>query len=995
MGSKGILKIILGALIVSFFLSGIVFAGTTGKIAGYIKDAKTGDPLPGVNVIIEGTLMGASSDPNGYYVILNVPVGVYTLRAKMIGYKEVVVENVKVTVDLTTWQDFELEPTVIVGEVVTVTAERPLVERDVTMSRTLYEKSRIENLPATSVSRVMELTSGYVRGSFRGGRINTGEVVMYVDGISLHNPIGWGRVSGRTAEGSQELATRLSPLAIEEMEVITGGFNAEYGNAQSAVVNLLTKEGGKRHTGEIRYTMDLAALPDLPIIGKKPGECWPTAPRKYYRWIEDDPLYKNVVQGWYKDKYLEWTLGGPEPITTYLLKDLIPGDLTYHIAGDYRHITIARFTPDRSIPPTKFNHNNNAHFLTSKPDQFTYTVNGKLTYKPSAALKFTLSGLRSERVDLPYTTDPIVTSGEELMGCAFNEMTGEIDTSIVIVDSLVVKYPDFATAPRIPVVAYDKSKNFLTREFWSNYIGLSITHTLSARTFYDVALSFFETCMNEYMRDPVTGEILDYWDNDWRGFDAQRFLQNRLPITGIVNASVMHVYRGREAVRQKTYTLRSNITSQVTDKHQLKAGIEARLYNLYLIDRGVASGGNDYNDKYHRKPWYLAAYVQDKMELLGMVVNIGYRVDVISPEAEYPADYLDPIGELLPDGTHKIKNPKKTKPRAMFSPRLGVSFPITAIDAIHFTYGHYYQFPPFDRYYTNVNYDLRGAFHYIGNPNIKPEKTVSYEFGWEHQIIENLGFDITGFYKDVYDLIDTQKIIDNQGRNMYYYHNYDYSNVKGVEVTLTKRYSHNFSGQISYTLQWAMSRTNSLTQSFSDLYHSRAPRTKFYRSNFDQRHTINVNFDYRVPDGWGPTVLGVKPFDDWGLNILFRCGSGNPFSSPAHTPVPPVNDDNWPWWFQTDLRFNKDFKIFDWAKLSFFTQISNVFNDTRIWSAANIEWYQLTRDGKAWYWTAPRNMGGEYKKWDKGPDVEGTRYPNPRYKGSARRIWIGLGIKFL
>jgi len=981
-------------LVVALAVPVMVFAGTTGKIAGYVKDAKTGEPLPAVNIIIEGTTMGASTDANGYYVILNVPVGTYTLRASMIGYKEVRLENVKVSVDLTSYHDFSLEPTVIAGETVTITAVRPLVEKDVTMSRTVFEKDNVENLPQiTHVNDAVRLTAGYVRGSFRGGRIDTGEELYLVDGVQLRNPIGrknWGQISG---EGSIALATRLSPLAIEQMEVIRGGFNAEYGNVQSAVVNIVTKEGGKRHTGEIRFFFD------PPAVFGKTGEFRLTAPRKYYRFVESDPFYRNMVQGWFRNRYLQWSLGGPEPITTYLLKDIIPGELTYHISGDYQHLTLARFTPDRTIPADKFDPNNNAHFVTSKPDQFAYSVNAKLTYRPSAKFKITLMGLKSRRVDLPYY-GLVVSSGDEILSVGFNEQTGDIDTAIVTVDKMLLmgwdpNMPEDERARyEVPVKAYDKSRNFWHNYFWQNHLALSITHTLSAKTFYNLVFNYFETNMDRLTRDPATGKVLEYYDDQPWGFDALRFRQNYLRLVhNVAYASVNHITRGIHRPRQKYFEIKGDITSQVTDKHQIKAGFDVFLYDLKQWRYTVASGGNDYNDDYHRKPWDLGVYVQDKMETAGMVLNIGYRMDVRSPEAEYPKDYLDPVVDPSRSPS-QIKNPVRTKPDIVFSPRLGISYPITDVDMMHFSYGHFYQYAPYDRYFANTHYDLRGAFNYIGNPNLKPEKTVSYEFGVEHAFTNDLGLDITAFYKDVTDLIDVQEIIDANGIHYYYYKNFDYSNIRGFEFTLTKRYSHNFSGQITYTLQWAYSRTNHVYQSFIDLYDTVAPRAKFFRSNFDQRHTINVNFDYRVPEGWGPTVFGMKPFGDWGLNVLFRAGSGNPFSSPRRTFYPPINDDEYPWWWQTDIRFNKDIKITNWAKLSFFVNVLNLFNDTRIWSVANIEWYQMTRDGIAYAYRGPRAEGYQPERITEA-DPEGYLWPQPDRKGYARRIQFGISLKIL
>ena len=126
--------LLISSLIISFvILPVLLFAGTTGKIAGNVKDIETGEPLPGCNVQIVNTNMGAATDGNGEYFIINVPPGQYTVRTSMIGYKTVNTTNVQVMVDLTTRLNFSMEQTVLdIGEEITVVAERPLVQKDIT-----------------------------------------------------------------------------------------------------------------------------------------------------------------------------------------------------------------------------------------------------------------------------------------------------------------------------------------------------------------------------------------------------------------------------------------------------------------------------------------------------------------------------------------------------------------------------------------------------------------------------------------------------------------------------------------------------------------------------------------------------------------------------------------------------------------------------------------------------------------------------------------------
>lgn len=221
----------------------MVLAGTTGKIAGRITDAKTGDPLIGTNVVVEGTTLGAAADVEGYYVILNVPPGKYTVIFSSVGYTKRTVEGVTVSVDLTTRIDAQLEPTVVeLGKEVVVTAEVPIVRKDLTSSEARVDAGQIKTLPVQEMNEVLALQAGVTvdRGGgihIRGGR--TSEVAYWVDGISVTDAY----------DGRQ--AVQIDNTSIQELQVISGTFNAEYGQAMSGIINTVTKDGGDSFRGGI------------------------------------------------------------------------------------------------------------------------------------------------------------------------------------------------------------------------------------------------------------------------------------------------------------------------------------------------------------------------------------------------------------------------------------------------------------------------------------------------------------------------------------------------------------------------------------------------------------------------------------------------------------------------------------------------------------------------------------------------------------------------
>ena len=227
-------------------IAGSVFAGTTGKIVGTVSQQRDGEPLVGVNVAILGLGMGAATDADGYFFITNVPPGSYTLQISYIGYQTVEYRNVNVSVDQTTEVRVPMqETTVQLENAITVVAERPLIQKDITSKRSVIDGSQIaDKLPVSTLNEVLAIQSGVTRDEdggihIRGGRL--GEVTYLVDGTYVRNPF------------DNSLGGNVDVEAIQEMEVISGTFNAEYGNALSGVVNIVTKEGSPEYKFKLQY----------------------------------------------------------------------------------------------------------------------------------------------------------------------------------------------------------------------------------------------------------------------------------------------------------------------------------------------------------------------------------------------------------------------------------------------------------------------------------------------------------------------------------------------------------------------------------------------------------------------------------------------------------------------------------------------------------------------------------------------------------------------
>ncbi|NWF89585.1 MAG: TonB-dependent receptor [Ignavibacteriaceae bacterium] len=218
-----------------------VFAGVTGKLVGKVTDIRSGEALIGANILIEGTNLGGATDIDGKFIILNIPPGTYQVKVSFIGYESIIISQVKIVVDQTTSLPVQLRQGSVEVQEIIITASTPLIQRDLTSSVSVLTREEIEALPVANFTELLSLQAGVIgSGSdlhIRGGRSN--EVAYLVDGMYVQDPLLGG------------LATQLNNDAIQEMSLLSGTFNAEYGNALSGVVNIVTRDGGEKLAGKL------------------------------------------------------------------------------------------------------------------------------------------------------------------------------------------------------------------------------------------------------------------------------------------------------------------------------------------------------------------------------------------------------------------------------------------------------------------------------------------------------------------------------------------------------------------------------------------------------------------------------------------------------------------------------------------------------------------------------------------------------------------------
>ncbi|MCK6619936.1 MAG: carboxypeptidase-like regulatory domain-containing protein [Calditrichaceae bacterium] len=859
-------------LLLCLILSLQVFGGTTGKIVGIVKDKTSGEGLIGVNILLEGTTLGATTDLDGSYLILNVPPGVYTLAFQYIGYRELQKANVQVSVDFTTTINVELEEaTVELGETIQVVAEREVIRRDLTSSQAELTAEDIAVIPSQTFEDLLQLQAGIVRndqGGFniRGGR--SSEIAFWVDGVSVTDVF----------DGSN--GVEIENNAIQSLQVISGTFNAEYGQAMSGIINIVTKEGGDKYSGQVSAYMGRYFSDDS------------------YNSVESfDPnntsdVYLNLDDISATNIYnIQASLDGPVPFTRgkgnffvnfrrWYDDGWLYGQRVYRADGDTIRLSNGRIvgTPgDGGIVPMNFNS--------------WYTGQANLTYRLTNLIKL-----------------GVKLNGEDL---EFREY-----------DHYYKLNPD----------------GDLTKFQQGYNTTFTFDHTLNATTFYNVKFSYFEKDFNQYVYE--NPEDPRYVDNTKFAVPAFNFGTGGQKNQHFNRNTISRIYK-------------FDLTSQVTKKHLMKAGIETRFHTIYFQDYNVIDanqsdslftpimpGPGDPNfSQYSFNPIEFSAYVQDKMEYNDFIVNLGLRMDYFDSKGRILRDPKDPNinSPILPENQQLSLEEREQiwydEPSAklQFSPRVGVAYPISTRGQIHFSYGHFLQIPEFRLLYENSDFRVtreNGIDNKIGNSDLDAQRTVMYEIGLQQELTNDIGFDVTGFYRDIRDWVGTSPLQETYAVDIKYsqYENRDYANVRGITFALRKRFSSHYSANIDYTFQVAEGNASNPDDAYNDIQNNKEPRKSIVPLDWDRKHVLTGNF-YLGFGSFGASILGRF---EGGLPYTPNPVQGSRVGSSISTDLQ-ENSGRRPNLVTFDLQLFKDFNLRTGGQTlrwSLFAKIFNLF-DTR------------------------------------------------------------------
>jgi hypothetical protein len=906
-------------LFLLLFAMSLTWAGTTGKVSGVVKNKATGEPLAGANVFIEGTTFGASTDEDGYYFIIKIPPGEYSVAVVYIGYGKMIKSEVRVLVDRTTSLSFELESEILETAEIEVVAERPVVEKDLTASEQVISTAEIEKTWARSLDEIMETQTGVFQGHFRGGTFV--ESVYMMDNVSMN--------SGLLSDNY----TAVNTSTIQEISILTGGYNAEYGSAQSGIVNIITKEAGSGIHGTVITRMKPA--------GK-------------YHWGSN--FYSKKNYDWTHFDLDYWTVLSQNPRSEFYNED--PQELLTRWQN--------QVTPD----PTQADYAERPEFETE------ITVYGRATDK----VGFLLSGRYKRGINIfPQAEkfNPEFNLQGKLsykinnaMEISFNGLYGGYQTS-------GFGPSNFNTIENSQEMAWNGLPQIIDPYQWNKYailgswigwpeirrvgnFSLKWSHVLNPQTYYEIDVSYHDDSLDKTDRDHVIPDSLQAEDDDEYGMVGQ-----------FLTAGYNHWENKWDS---KIYSIRGDISSQI-DKHNfIKAGFLLKSFDFHF-DHFMPGleGGWRWNliNIFDGYPYEGALYVQDKIEFSGLIVNAGVRVDFFNQNRETAQNMFDPLARdsnSVGNITHDWPgNPlmEETQLQVALAPRVGISHPIGENTVLHFVYGHFYQRPSWNKMFGFpvvtwaednetardpwVNFDTQTTEWqgFWGNPKMGYERTIQYEIGIDQNIADLVRLDITGYYKDasrqtvfregnLYDprWDDLSTWVDVVNHNytvdMIMLDNSAYVDIRGLEVRLDTR----FRLPLNFNLSYDLSFTSGGVVGYTDLWEPGTPNVhdvprwfgqqkKDWNSNHKFKGIANLYLDRN----YGPEVWGIKPLSDILVNVYFEYWSGRAYTyhGPDDLSTEP-NNKRWKPHYRTNLKVAKGFPLLDMrGELSI--EVRNLFNN--------------------------------------------------------------------
>ncbi|MCS7082217.1 MAG: carboxypeptidase-like regulatory domain-containing protein [Bacteroidota bacterium] len=1028
----------------------------TGKLAGRVTDARTGEPLPGASVVLEGTTLGTAADANGNYFILAIPPGIYTVRVSFVGYETRRIEGVVINANFTRELNVALREQVgQLGEVV-VEYERPLIQKDAIGVPKIVDAEQIQNLPVRGVNSIAGLQGGVVQDertgvlNVRGGR--TDEVIYIVDGV---------RISAGALGVPQN--------AIQEQTMLIGGLPAEYGDAMSGVIQVTTREAGSRFFGTLEGISSQFLDPygynttsfiiGGPLVGTRLGFVM-SAEYNYRKDADPTPITMQTV---------------PDSIFQKFLKR------PRYIDAQGRLIRAPE--TNRTFVQTRVKPNN---------DAWNLNLVGRLSFRPLPGISLRVGGTYYQSLSDNWVLQRMLYNWDH------NGRGERQDYRVYINWTHSLSASTFYQVQADYLRAYGKSYDPVYKD---NLFAYGDPRFGLARG--DTSAMYWYNKLDNDGDDDVT----DRGD----GFVKNPGAIEYPAITGIyrVMAEPGTVFNNYSFSQTEQFRVSANMTTQI-GIHQVKFGGEFEqkilrgwaisplvLYKrlaplgVPLAEASLSKFRNGFRDiediishygydaltrskinprweEWFKpenrtnppiapfRPLYAAGFVQDKIEYRDLVLNIGVRVDWFNanqkvlkdPYALFPIEYQRPswakeelavyynnanqiVGYRDKRGNFYDKNGQASdgftitrtlggdvrflanelrpevfedyKPELIVMPRIGFAFPVTDRAIFHAHYDVLTQRPSEGQLYASLEdfRDIAESGGLLPNANLRPMKTIEYELGFRQTLSERAVIGISGFYKQIKDLIQRRNIFFVRPFDYTGYQNVDFGTVKGATLEFQMRRTNNVSVDANYTLSFADGTgSDPNTLSLVTWVQGVVPNI-ISPLDFDQRHRINLNLDWRLGRGEGPAFGGVRLLENFGLNVLVQAASGRPYTrsknvgpfwtSRTRAPLGGINGARMPWSTLVNLRLDRRFDMGQ-ANLTVYLWIQNLLNSQNV--RAVYPYTGVPNDDG--FLATPEGRGELERVLDPISFVQHYRIraDNPNNYGIPRSVRLGVRVNF-
>jgi hypothetical protein len=923
------------------------FAGN-GKITGVVKDASTGEAVVGANIVIEGTLMGAAADEKGAFTILAVPPGTYNLVVSAVGYARVVTRDVRVNSDQTVTLTISMRSEAVGMQEVVVEAERKLVDKTLTQTRTVVSSGELNNaMPVLSVQELLNTTASVFKGRIRGSQRE--ETKTLLDGVDVTDQFrnvdysGSGDISpaqryNRVSKPYEAngTAVSLNSSGLSELNVIAGAANAEYAAASAGVYSASLREGRGSWTGRAFFRTGGGGFDRfMKGVGYFGPAFYPASDTAKYLTNKRTLLAAGNAKG---ARYI-WT-----PDHTYSTGEKPAYDAELALGGSVME-NLGLFLTGRL---------NDTHGFM--PNEFSREANVtlKATYDFTKSMKLAVSGVLQDRGQLFGWKNRQYNDASRF----FLEGVPVNDGYSMVASAKFTHFLTPETFYEVQVSNVNKSGRigFLDSFTDTNGDGIPDRYDQTKGSADFLVLGFDTAKVKRYIGAIGSGRFFNNNNDDTQGIDPT--ITNSVG-NGQVLANPTYYY---ENLQTSVTTLKADFTSQVTSNHQLRAGAQLRLHDVNQDRRSTVIAPTDVDpavgvllEQYDRKPMEIGGYVQDRIEFSGLIMNVGARLDGFDPDAAEFVNFYTPY-IYPPTGSFNV-GPRaafapyrgdKVKMKWFFSPRIGVSHPITENATMYFSFSRTSQPLPFSQIYSGYNN--------VNNPSLPnqmradqdPYKSTNYEFGASWEFLPRISINANAYFREVENFLRYSYTLSGlQRQNVTTYNvafNSGYADARGVEVTLNLgQYSFEdivkVTGRVNYA--WSVIKQpaggpspnkstfarNTADSVFTQLPFNDAKSWKQYEINvgggmsvlgagFDRTHRIGYALSFQFPY-------------DVMFNVIGTYASGFLYTNPTVDNRSARQLETAPSNSMVDVRLEKAF-VFAGKRLGIFMDVKNLFNKENI-----------------------------------------------------------------